>query len=77
MQTAFATVNITVTRNENAPVFTQNIYEVTIAETSVLGSNVVQLTASDQDTLVNLFFFLCCYLKYINLSMTPHASVFF
>jgi hypothetical protein len=53
MQTAFATVNITVTRNENAPVFSRTIYEVTIPETSVLGSNVVQLTATDQDSLVS------------------------
>lgn len=53
VQTAFATVNITVTRNENQPVFSQNIYEVTIPETSALGSNVVQLTATDADTQVS------------------------
>lgn len=46
-------VNITVTRNENQPVFSQNIYEVTIPETSALGSNVVQLTATDADTQVS------------------------
>ncbi|KAK3089813.1 hypothetical protein FSP39_006721 [Pinctada imbricata] len=49
VQTAYTTVNITVTRNENPPVFSRQIYEVTIPETSALGASVVQLTATDAD----------------------------
>ena len=58
VQTAFATVNITVTRNENVPVFSTNNYVTNIAETMALGSSVIQLTATDQDALVSSWMIL-------------------
>ena len=58
VQTAFATVNITVTRNENVPVFSTNNYVTNIPETMALGSSVIQLTATDQDALVSSWMIL-------------------
>lgn len=49
LSTADATVNITVTRNENGPVFTSSIYEQTIVDTTPVGNSVLQVTASDRD----------------------------
>lgn len=54
VQTAYATVNITVTRNLFPPVFDRQIYEATISESLPLGSSVIQLTATDNDAFVSL-----------------------
>ncbi|KAJ8316548.1 hypothetical protein KUTeg_005899, partial [Tegillarca granosa] len=48
-QTATTQVNITVTRNENTPFFSTQVYETTVPETLALGSSVIQLLATDQD----------------------------
>ncbi|XP_046579033.1 protocadherin Fat 4-like [Haliotis rubra] len=50
LKTAMTQVNISVTRNENPPVFSTEIYQVTIPETLSLGSSVQQLTATDADS---------------------------
>ena len=48
-QTSTATVPISVTRNDAAPIFSQAEYSTEIAETQRLGSSVLQLTATDND----------------------------
>ncbi|KAL3878042.1 hypothetical protein ACJMK2_035678, partial [Sinanodonta woodiana] len=48
-QTATATVNITVTRNAQAPRFSQDLYLATIRDITVPGTQVLQVTAYDQD----------------------------
>ena len=53
IQTAYATVNITVLRNQFAPVFERQLYEVNVQETLSLGTQVVQVTATDQDIFVS------------------------
>lgn len=58
LSTAEATVNITVTRNENGPVFTSSIYEQTIVDTTPVGNSVLQVTASDRDQVHFLVEFL-------------------
>ncbi|RUS85645.1 hypothetical protein EGW08_006591, partial [Elysia chlorotica] len=50
LKTDVSNVVITVTRNENAPLFAPDLYARTVPETLALGSSVVQLTASDRDT---------------------------
>lgn len=45
------TVTITVDRNQNAPFFQQTSYSADIADNGVLGAEVVQVYASDQDTV--------------------------
>ncbi|GFN78435.1 protocadherin fat 4, partial [Plakobranchus ocellatus] len=50
LKTAVSQVEIRVTRNENPPLFAPDIYVRTVPETLALGSSVVQLTASDQDS---------------------------
>lgn len=42
-------VTITITRNLNAPVFTANRYQETVYDYIGLGSNVLQITATDSD----------------------------
>lgn len=71
-QTATATVNIVVRRNENGPVFTpNNIYVVTVEDTIPLGSNITQLTATDADNvssgnMLEVFDYICtCVCMYI------------
>lgn len=49
LKTAVTQVNISVIRNENPPVFSREIYQMTIPETLNLGSSVQQLTATDAD----------------------------
>ncbi|XP_046579035.1 protocadherin Fat 4-like [Haliotis rubra] len=49
VQTATTVVNITVTRNENGPVFTDNSYVTSIRDTTVIGTVVLTVTASDMD----------------------------
>ncbi|XP_071953449.1 cadherin-23-like [Antedon mediterranea] len=47
---AYATINITVTNvNDEVPVFSQDVLNVTIAENAIQGTNVIQLFASDPD----------------------------
>ena len=53
IQTAYATVNITVRRNLFAPVFDRQLYEVNVQETLTLGSQLVTITATDQDVFVS------------------------
>ncbi|XP_078316513.1 protocadherin Fat 4-like isoform X2 [Crassostrea virginica] len=68
-QTATATVNIVVRRNENGPVFTpNNIYVVTVEDTIPLGSNITQLTATDADN---------DQLNYRILSGVPYTDLFY
>lgn len=51
-QTATATVVITVQRNMNGPIFSEDTYMRTVQETLKLGSSVVQLSADDADDQV-------------------------
>lgn len=51
VQTATSTVNIQVTRNENAPVFPLSPYSVTVEDTKPLGSNITQVSATDADNV--------------------------
>ena len=48
-RTATSTVNIQVSRNPSAPVFTRAVYEQTIPETYPLGTAVETVLASDAD----------------------------
>ena len=48
-ETATATVNIAVSRNENAPIFGQNPYRVTINETVGVGTCILDVDAVDAD----------------------------
>ena len=50
-QVTTATVPISVTRNEHAPIFSQPEYRQNLAENHRLGSSVLQLTATDQDNV--------------------------
>ncbi|KAK3584481.1 hypothetical protein CHS0354_018066 [Potamilus streckersoni] len=52
-QTATATVNITVTRNARAPRFLQDVYIATIRDITVPGTQVLQVSAFDQDVGVS------------------------
>ena len=52
MKTATAEVEITVRRNDNAPVFGRQIYSATISEYLALGSSIIQLDATDNDVQV-------------------------
>ena len=47
-----ARVQITVTRNQNDPVFINDPYEVTISESRAVGSSIYAVTATDPDTQV-------------------------
>ena len=60
-QTATASVNIIVLRNENPPIFIGSYFE-TVDERLRLGSSVVQLVAQDSDTLVS--FVLCTFMLF-------------
>lgn len=48
-ETATATVNIGVSRNENPPVFGQNPYRITINETVGVGTCILDVDATDAD----------------------------
>ena len=48
-ETATATVNIGVSRNENSPLFGQNPYRVTINETVGVGTCILDVDATDAD----------------------------
>ncbi|XP_060080745.1 protocadherin Fat 4-like, partial [Ylistrum balloti] len=49
-QTATADVIIVITRNENPPIFNQSLYTAAVSDQIQLGSVVVQLYATDQDS---------------------------
>ena len=49
LDTATATVQISVTRNENPPVFDQQLYQANISETTSIGVSVVRVNATDRD----------------------------
>lgn len=51
---ATATVNIQVTRNQNAPVFTLPSYSTSISENTVVGSVIFNVTATDADANVSI-----------------------
>ncbi|KAG9490980.1 hypothetical protein GDO78_006362, partial [Eleutherodactylus coqui] len=54
VQTGTALVNIIVTDvNDNAPVFTQDVYKVSVRETIPVNSTILQVSASDEDEGVN------------------------
>ena len=77
LKTAVARVNITVSRNENPPVFNPDFYSVQVAETLSLGSSVILLTASDLDVQVGLLsrsLFISFY-KYF-FSLQSHVVLF-
>lgn len=46
---ATATVTLSISRNENVPIFSPPTYRVTISETAIIGSSVIRVTASDND----------------------------
>lgn len=48
-ETATATVDIRINRNEYLPVFSASPYRVTINETTGVGVGVLQVAATDQD----------------------------
>jgi hypothetical protein len=48
-----ARVTLTIIRNENDPFFVNTPYETTIPETTQLGTNVLTVTARDNDNLVS------------------------
>ena len=49
-----ATVQITVTRNRNAPAFFNTPYVTTILETEAVGNSIYQVSALDSDSVVNI-----------------------
>lgn len=51
-----AVVNITIIRNQQAPIFFNSEYSVTIQETASIGSNVQTVSASDADTSVCILY---------------------
>ena len=48
-QKATALVSISVTRNENGPVFAKRTYRVDATESMELGARIVQVNATDKD----------------------------
>ena len=59
---ATSTVDITVSRNENSPVFSAAVYRVTINETTNVGETILSVLATDADGVRSktdslLFFF--------------------
>lgn len=52
--TATATVDITVRRNLFAPQFQNTFIRVTISESTVVGSNITRVFATDQDVDVRI-----------------------
>ncbi|KAK3584482.1 hypothetical protein CHS0354_018067 [Potamilus streckersoni] len=71
-QTATTTVEITVTRNINGPFFLQTGgYITTVLEGLALGSEVIQLSASDNDALDVLRYSI------VNTAVSPNATDFF
>lgn len=51
-----AVVNVTIIRNQQAPIFFSSEYRVTIQETASIGTSVQTVSASDADTNVSLWF---------------------
>ena len=56
VHSSVAFVRVTVTRNENQPIFDRTNYEVTIPETQPLGVNITQVKATDADQVRRLTF---------------------
>lgn len=48
-EVATATVLITVTRNENEPIFLEEPYQVALSESTIVGTSVYRITANDAD----------------------------
>jgi hypothetical protein len=55
-----ATVQVNVIRNNYPPLFFPLIYNQTISESASVGSEVIRVSASDQDTNVSSFLYFCC-----------------
>ena len=51
--TVDATVRITVTRNQNSPIFFNEPYAVTIRESESVGTSIYSVTVNDADTVVS------------------------
>ena len=51
---ATSTVAITVSRNPNAPKFTENSYEKTVDEKVALGASIMRISATDADKVCTL-----------------------
>ena len=51
---ATSTVVITVSRNPNAPMFTENSYEKTVDEKVDLGTSIMRISATDADKVRTL-----------------------
>lgn len=51
LQKDYANLTIVVNRNPNPPVFTQTTYARRIPESFALGANLVQVTATDADSV--------------------------
>lgn len=49
-----AVVNVTIIRNQQAPIFFSSEYRVTIQETASIGTSVQTVSASDADTNVSI-----------------------
>ena len=62
-----AVVNVTIIRNQQAPIFFSAEYRVTIQETASIGTSVQTVSASDADTSVS-------FLKQIILLYTPQLK---
>ena len=55
-RTATTMVTVLVERNENAPVFNPTSYVKSIADTTAVGSSILQLSAADNDQVYPLQF---------------------
>jgi len=52
VQFANAIVNVTVTRNQNAPQFSQSVYVIeNLMEKTAVGTNILNVTATDADVV--------------------------
>lgn len=62
LDTAYVRVFVTDV-NDNAPAFSQPVYEISVEEDKEVGFVVITVTANDEDE-GNFFFIVCRYIKY-------------
>ena len=55
-----ARVQITVTRNQNSPIFVNTPYLVTIPETEAITTSILSVSVFDADTVVSVFQMFRC-----------------
>ena len=72
-----ATVQITVTRNRNAPQFFNTPYITTIQETEAIGSQIIKVDVLDSDTVVSIKLNNILKLITVFLSFNWYINVFF